>query len=79
VAHRFFDFLVYIFEARAYSGILKQSEKAGTLVWVPNSQLKSLPIEQGDHFIINWIDSGEPINHRITLSDDETFCETLPD
>ena len=73
-----FNFLVYIFESNSYTGSLDYNkDPKGTPIWVPNNKLRDLPIERGDHFIIDWIEQGVIMNHRIILSDKDARYESL--
>jgi len=74
-----FNFLVYVFEARAYTGVLNYNkDPKGTPIWVPNDRLRSLPMEKGDHFILDLLEKDIMMNHRVVLSDsEEPRCELL--
>ena len=60
-----YSWLVHIFEAHAYQGKLRHP-KEGTLAWIPNTELSSLSMEEGDYLIINWLTAGRTICERIT-------------
>lgn len=72
-----FNFLVYVFESTSYEGDL-QDPDVGTLVWVPDNSLTSLPIENGDHYIIDFISQGIPIHHEVILSDQDSKIQVRP-
>ncbi len=72
-----FNFLCYIFETRSYTGTMTHPNE-GTLVWVPDNEIKDLPIEKGDKYIVDWIESGQHMHHRIVLGDTDAHYELLP-
>ena len=49
------DFLVYIFDATIYEGTLKQRTEEGTPIWVPESEILSIPKNEGDNKIYEWL------------------------
>ena len=75
-----FHYLVHIFEATSYSGSLDtKKDPKGTPVWVPNARLKTLPIERGDHLLLDLFEAGLKINHHIVLTDESFTSYDLTD
>lgn len=48
------DWYAYVFTATTFTGILTDSHE-GSLQWIKNSEMKKLPIPEGDLLFIKWM------------------------
>ncbi|MCD6589097.1 MAG: 8-oxo-dGTP diphosphatase [Candidatus Fermentibacteraceae bacterium] len=51
------DWYVFVFTAENFSGVLKKSCHEGDLFWIKNGELMDLPLWEGDHIFMKWLDS----------------------
>lgn len=60
-----YNWMVHIYETSVYQGQLKTSSREGTPRWVSESELATLPMEDGDGTILRMLKSPEEIAIRI--------------
>lgn len=51
------DYYVYVFSASEYEGDLKKEDREGILEWIPKEEIPSLPKNEGDKKIYEWLES----------------------
>lgn len=52
------DWYVFVFTSGSYSGVLRESCPEGTLEWIDDSMIFEIPLWEGDHVFMKWLDSG---------------------
>lgn len=52
------DWEVHIYSANNFRGSLKRKCESGSLLWVPESKLLTLPMHEGDKIILSWLKVG---------------------
>jgi len=74
------DFFVCFFSSKYYTGELKKQSKEGIPLWVPETEMFSLPQNDGDKKVYQWLKSPRffsgVIYHRgIDLDEEKTFVD----
>ena len=68
------DYLVYIFEAKKYTGILKSSSDEGIPLWIDETEISNLPQNHGDKKMYEWLKDSRNfkgiIKHRGNILDE---------
>ena len=68
------DYLVYIFEAKKYKGIIKSSSDEGIPLWIDETEISNLPQNHGDKKMYEWLKDSRNfkgiIKHRGNILDE---------
>lgn len=51
------DWFVFVFTCAEFTGEILKECPEGTVHWVDDEDLSSLPLWEGDHIFMNWLDS----------------------
>lgn len=51
------DWFVFVFTCTEFTGELKEECPEGTIHWVKDEDLSALPLWEGDHIFMKWLDS----------------------
>ena len=70
------DWYVFVFTARDFSGELQENYE-GTLEWIPDAQLESLPLWPSDHILLPWIRQGKFFSAKFEYAGDEMIGHTV--
>jgi 8-oxo-dGTP diphosphatase len=61
------DWYVWVFTTDAFEGQLCDSNE-GRLQWIPDEEIRSLPLWPSDHLFLDWLDAGKLFSARFEYS-----------
>lgn len=64
------DWYVFIFTVAEFSGSLTDSSE-GTLRWIPDAELTSLPLWESDHIFFSWLEQEKFFSARFLYAGDK--------
>lgn len=57
------DWYVWVFTADMFNGQLHDSNE-GRLQWIPDEEIRNLPLWPSDHLFLDWLDAGKMFSAR---------------
>lgn len=64
------DWYVFVFTASEFSGSLTESPE-GTLCWIPDEELESLPLWPSDHIFLPWLAQEKFFSAKFVYAEDK--------
>lgn len=61
------DWYVWVFTAEQFEGEVTDSDE-GRLQWIPDREIRSLPLWPSDHLFLDWLEAGKIFSARFEYS-----------
>lgn len=71
------DWMAFVFTGTDYSGRLADQHREGELAWIPESEVLSRPLWEGDRVFLRWLLEGRFFSGKFVYSDGRLVSHTV--
>lgn len=71
------DWIVFVYRADNFSGVLQKENQEGTLEWVSNDQIENLPLWEGDRHFLKYLFTDQIFDGKFIYKNNELLDYSL--